>query len=408
MYPFNQGDTFSLLANNEAAVKNEINSLENDYILNVSLTELEESLVSKYWIEPLVLHKDSYYIENTTNTDFEVTNDFRRAVRRGRRAFVPGTMVLVAVPYEGDDVLWSIRPSTFSICAYPDITVRENTVLLRYSFPDDAPEPDSMKKNIERDVQLLYSAVGYLKQDIDKHNSTIAAQIKRTVETKHSNALKALNAVSSLGIPIKRSAAPDTYRIPTKRKRMKHSLPRTSTESYTPEPALDLTEYDNILKILRDMTLVLERSPKSLCTMNEEAIRTHFLVQLNGQYEGSATGETFNASGKTDILIRVDNKNVFIAECKFWKGPSSFDKTITQLLSYLSWRDSKCAIIIFNRNKNSTEVRKKMHLGMESRPEHVKTLLPGIDNDGRYIYRNANDPGREITITTMLFDIPNC
>jgi hypothetical protein len=41
------------------------------------------------------------------------------------------------------------------------------------------------------------------------------------------------------------------------------------------------------------------------------------LVQLNGQYEGQATGETFNFQGKTDILIRVDGQNIFVAECKY-------------------------------------------------------------------------------------------
>ena len=95
------------------------------------------------------------------------------------------------------------------------------------------------------------------------------------------------------------------------------------------------------------MALVIERSPASFASLDEEAIRTHFLLQLNGHYEGSATGETFNSSGKTDILIRVDNRNVFIAECKFWRGPKSFSEAIDQLLGYLSWRDSKGAFARF-------------------------------------------------------------
>ena len=105
---------------------------------------------------------------------------------------------------------------------------------------------------------------------------------------------------------------------------------------------------------------VIERSPNSFASLDEESIRTHFLIQLNGHYEGSATGETFNSSGKTDILIRVDNRNVFIAECKFWDGPKSFSEAIDQLLGYLSWRDSKCALLILNKRKNSSAVRKKM------------------------------------------------
>lgn len=61
------------------------------------------------------------------------------------------------------------------------------------------------------------------------------------------------------------------------------------------------------------MAIVIERSPASFTSLDEEAIRTHFLLQLNGHYEGLATGETFNASGETDILIRVDNRNAFVA-----------------------------------------------------------------------------------------------
>jgi hypothetical protein len=63
--------------------------------------------------------------------------------------------------------------------------------------------------------------------------------------------------------------------------------------------------------------------------MKEEDLRQHFLVQLNGQYEGRATGETFNFEGKTDILIRAERKNIFIAECKFWDGPDSLTKPST-------------------------------------------------------------------------------
>ncbi|MBX8785546.1 hypothetical protein HBA94_17455, partial [Ochrobactrum sp. GRS2] len=74
--------------------------------------------------------------------------------------------------------------------------------------------------------------------------------------------------------------------------------------NYKPEPVLAENDYQHILKIIQDMTLVMERSPSSFATMQEEDIRQHFLVQLNGHYDGKATGETFNAEGKTDILVR--------------------------------------------------------------------------------------------------------
>jgi hypothetical protein len=44
-----------------------------------------------------------------------------------------------------------------------------------------------------------------------------------------------------------------------------------------------------------------------------------------------AGGELFNGDGKTDILVRVDGRNVFIAECKIWNGPKNFNDAIDQL-----------------------------------------------------------------------------
>ena len=35
---------------------------------------------------------------------------------------------------------------------------------------------------------------------------------------------------------------------------------------------------------------------------------------------GRATGEIFNLKGKTGILIRHEKSNVFVEECKFWRG----------------------------------------------------------------------------------------
>ncbi len=42
-------------------------------------------------------------------------------------------------------------------------------------------------------------------------------------------------------------------------------------------------------------------------------------MMVNTHYRGQATGETFNKSGKTDILVRDGDRNVFVAECKWWE-----------------------------------------------------------------------------------------
>lgn len=55
------------------------------------------------------------------------------------------------------------------------------------------------------------------------------------------------------------------------------------------------------------MTRVMERSPSAFVKAAEETIRDHILVQLNGQFEGNAMGEVFNAAGTetTEISQRA-------------------------------------------------------------------------------------------------------
>jgi hypothetical protein len=129
-------------------------------------------------------------------------------------------------------------------------------------------------------------------------------------------------------------------------------------------------------------------------------------VALNGQYEGKATGETFNSEGKTDILIRVEGRNIFIAECKFWTGSDGLLKAIDQLLGYASWRDTKTAIIVFNRNKNLSAVLEKIPDTISSHSNFKQRLDYQNETGFRFVLRQKNDPSRDITLSVLVFDVP--
>ena len=184
--------------------------------------------------------------------------------------------------------------------------------------------------------------LGWQRGMIDAHNSTLPSAAEQAIQRRRERLLAQSHRAAALGIPVKRrDDAPKTYAVPTVRKKATPSLPPASSAQFTPEPTWALEQYDHALKIMQDMALVMERSPEAFKSMDEEALRQHFLVQLNAQFEGKATGETFNMGGKTDILLREADRNAFIAECKFWKGPKGFGEAIDQLLGYASWRDSK-------------------------------------------------------------------
>jgi hypothetical protein len=168
-----------------------------------------------------------------------------------------------------------------------------------------------------------------------------------------------------------------------------------------------MEHYEHILSVVSNMVQVMERSPQAFSRMGEEDLRTHILVQLNGHYEGQATGETFNYEGKTDILIRAENRNIFIGECKIWNGAEVFSATIDQLLGYAAWRDTKTAIILFNRNKNTSAVVAQIP-GLVKRHTCFKREVSGYKHESgfRFILHHRDDRNLELTLTILVFDVP--
>lgn len=407
MRPFREGDAYGTLRNLLEKVMAEIDSLDNEYILKASSTELEQYFIEKVLVSPLILHSGDLYIRSQAGTQIDVSHDFNRAAFRGEKIIVTGTRVEIGIPFEGDPMLWRLRVSSFDMGVYPEVDILGNEVVFSVAFPDDSADPDRLRANIEQQAKSLANAVGSLKREVENHNNSAPNAIRQALERKKALAQSAIGAVAALGIPMKRRDTEPTFAIPAKRRESPAKRPPAATGKYEPEPILDEREYQHILEVLKSMSLVIERNPSSFASLDEEAIRDHFLLQLNGHYEGSATGETFNASGKTDILIRVENRNVFIAECKLWRGSKGFDEAIDQLLGYLSWRDSKCALLVFNKTKDSSAVRQKMHEVMQSRSELRKIVFHRPDGDSRYLLIKDSDPGREISVTTQLYDMPS-
>jgi hypothetical protein len=404
--PFRDGDTHATFRNLTDKVVQEIASLDNEYVLKASKIELEDHFLDKSKVSPLVLHSSEYYIENREGTKIDVSRDFNRAIFPGERAQVSGTKIDIAIPYEGDPYSWRLRPSSILLSAFPELEIRDDVIIFSLRFADDTVNPVQIKSDIEKTVSNLQDTAKNLQRDIENHNNAVIQTVRSAIERKLTKANATIAAIVDLGIPMKKRDTPLTYTVPTKRRPSPKHLPKVQTERYKPEPVLAEYDYNHIIGVLKSMSLVIERNPKSFSGLGEEDIRNHFLIQLNGHYDGSATGETFNASGKTDILIRVEDRNIFIAECKFWRGQKKFSEAIDQLLGYLSWRDTKSALLIFNTNRDSSSVRLKMNDVLKGRTENRKTRYLDKDGESRYIFVKESDPGREIVIATLLFDLP--
>lgn len=402
---FREYDLSRYLENNKHNLAETVASQPEEQILQTAHSVLCEHFVQRFTIDAPVIDEDGIRTDYG-DTKVDVRHHPDRYIRdRSRPALVGGTKVSYFVPFDGDDQLLRCKPSTYGVDGGLQAVCRDDEIVLVYSrTPQKTSE---IKDAFQQDLNKLKNYLTWISNDVRQHNDALEALVDQYVSSRRDKVLNDRELVESLGFPLRRSSnAPTTFTTPTVKRRVVPRLPPVSAQPFRPEPALDMDEYEHILGVITSMVLVIERSPQHFAGIREEALRSHFLVQLNGQYEGQATGETFNYEGKTDILIRDGDRNVFIAECKFWSGPSGMSKSIDQLLGYTCWRDTKTALLIFNRNKNMTKVLQKMHDSLESHPNFKSWLDYPSETGFRCVFTHRDDPNREITLTTLIFDVP--
>lgn len=401
---FNISELRVFLGTRRKQVFEEIQNQNADYILNVNPSEFCKYLVQKYCLAPIALDESNIVVDQEEKK-VDVSGDPNRWIRDENRPFyLPGTQVTYFIPFKGDPELFNYKPSTFT---YQPPEGRINGQVLELFFEGVDVSPDKIKGKFERALSELKRWLGWVSNQVQQFNEQLPPIIEDQIKARREKLLKDRGLVAELGFPLKKRAnAQATYTVPEIRRKIVPK-PTASVEPYKPEPALAIEDYEHILSVINNMALVMERSPKAFQTMREEDIRQHFLVQLNGQYEGQATGETFNYEGKTDILIRYQGKNIFIAECKFWSGSEGLIDTIGQILSYLSWRDTKTAILLFNRTKNFSNVLSQISVIVKSHPNFESQIEYRSETGFRFILHHKDDKNRILILTIMAFDVPS-
>lgn len=347
---------------------------------------------------------DEHFVE-THETKVDVGRDPMRFILDPSRPFyVPGTQIVIAIPFQGEPAFFQIRPNTYSLNP-PCGAVVGSELHLTHTRTD--ADGAAVKRQYESDLGQIRSHLQALASSAEQFHRELPNLVRTELRARKSRILAAEGMAASLGVNLRRRGeAPTTFAVPVKKRKPRIEEVRVASVPFKPEPTLAPEEYEEVLRIMSNMAEVMERSPSAFVEMREEDLRTHFLVQLNGQYEGQATGETFNFEGKTDIHLRVEAMNVFIAECKFWSGPRDLQKAIDQLLSYLSWRDTKAALIIFNRNANFSEVLATIQQAVPTHPQFKRVVPHHNETSFRYVFGQLNDPNREMIITVMAFDVP--
>jgi hypothetical protein len=409
-YLFADFDLSDSLRANQAGIQEQVDRIPKDQFLNSPYDDVIEHLVSQNTIEPLTIYEDRIVASEPSECKIDVSGDPNRFIRDTSRPFhIPGHEISIEIPFSGDHNLLRAKTSTWS-SVFPTGEIRQGRdgigkIVMIFRQPHDA-DPNQIKTDLDRNLKIIKEYVGWSKSQVDAFNQSIPGLVKRAVDFRREKLKKQNSITDLLGIPLKPKSGTPSFEPIKVNKKITKPLPPPPKEGYKAEPGITDSDYDNILKLIRHSGSSFEKTPKTFSVHDEEELRDIILSQLNAVYEGEAKGETFNKSGKTDILISEGDRSAFIAECKIWRGQKSFSEAIDQLLSYLTWRDCKTALIVFNKNnKNFSQILESVDSTVSAHPNFLSKVSQADENEWFYKMRAKDDDTRPIKMNVMFFNI---
>ncbi len=399
-------DVSDLFEEKVSFVENSISKESEDYILNVGEEEYINHLIQASHIDTPFLDWDGVSVESHEKEISEYSEySFRN---RDSLIRVKRSIYSYYVPISGNYNILNYHQARIITIGGISIESIFRDSCLVFEFVQRGTDMSGIVRQYNESKAVVISSYSRVLKNIESFNSSIQGVIRQKFNERKQRILARKNQLASLGVPIRKANTSDTFNIPKPTFRTKIEVKPVVTEKgFVPEPNLSDEHYKLILKYINDVGKNFERLPSLYKGKREEHLRDHILMVLDPNFEmGSATGETFNQKGKTDIMLNHNGQAVFISECKYWTGEKGYAETIDQLLSYLTWRNSKASIVIFVKESNFSSIIAKAVAATKEHPNYLGEVNQSDEAWYNFRFHLNGDPNRELKLALQLFHLP--
>ena len=315
-----------------------------------------------------------------------------------------GTRVEIDVPFTGNGEIFRSKPEQ-CIPDPPFGEILEDRLRIEIVLSDEA-DASAFKRERDRIFSEIEECLGHANSQVTSHNTNCENLVKKYADERRVKLRNHSDISRVLNIPLAVNKNAPSTNPKTLAMQVRPKLKSPSTAGTSPEPGISDDDYELILKVIGHQGRAYEKTPRTFSRLNEENIRDLILAQLNVYFVGAVTGETFRNKGKTDICVQQDDRAAFVGECKVWSGSENFSRALNQLLGYTTWRDSKAALIVFNkRNKGITEIENKISAALKEHSLFIREIRTNEKGEWRIEASDANDKDRQITVHVFLFNL---
>ena len=387
-------------------IENEIKILDNEYIMNVNQEEYVNMLVAKHTVSFEVYYPTERLYLDWKQEKQEHMDEWPRLYGRSMIRTYTEYHFCLKYKFTGDIDVLRIKPECFRFSTLYNpipIDVIGDELLIRFSSQDI--DTNVIQKQIS---EIKGNEFGNLdnqegaKWHIKLFNERLPQEIKKIFERIKTEKEKEQRVLIELGVVNLPSTA---IEVPV----IKKIVPTPSLiEEKNVAYHINDDIYKDILKHIYSLCKEYEKHESIYKGKHEEDLRDLIVPSLNSVFLGTNnTAESFNRKGKTDIITKApDNSNIFIAECKVWHGEKMLSEAIDQLLGYVTWRDTRTALILFVKNGGIRDIIEK---AKSTTAQHVCFgLYKGQTEESSfsYIFHTKDDSQSHIALELMIFHYP--
>jgi hypothetical protein len=368
---------------------------------NTNIPEFVERLKDEFTIHPIVIGQPEP--SQPRETTREIRGDF------GRMYNQKVVEITVTIPFEGDPTLFYCMPSQSTV-VYLDKNVVIGKSNIKAIITLTQFDENAYFSEVNKIIGTVSANLPRIHAETKPWNDGLETLIQQSIESRKSVVSKKFDFMEKIGLKVNPKST--EYLVPPTIVKKAIPTPATETSKTVAKekvPILQQEVYTDIREVLYNVGKAIERKPSIYKDKHEEDLRDVFLLFLETRYESTTgVGEAFNKKGKTDILLKYakDGTNIFVAECKFWKGQKEFLKAIDQLLGYLTHRDSKTALIFFVNQKELTNIVSTIKTEVTQHKNYNRHIKDTYEHSINYEFTLPDDSNKKIQVEVMLFHFP--
>lgn len=368
--------------------RDETEDTSPEVIMGMSKEEYAETMINEYGFEPVSVDYDNASVEPWSSP------------RERKYMFLPaaGNLELLRFdPYPRER-----GTNTYSA------EIVDDGYCIRLDTPSQGRLSGSEKVNVQvkETIDGVREQQGQVEEVVEKFHEKLRKLTRNRYDTRKTEIERQQAIQDDIDFPVrKQEDVPELLDIEPPEERDVVDIKQFEDQS---DPAWRIPKdaYLNILDMLNDLGDAFERRPDLFEGYGEEDIRDLMLFFLEEHFVGSASGETFNKQGKTDMMLQTDDVPVFVAECAIWNGPKTVTEKIDQLIeNYLTWRDSKSAVILFVDRADMSGVLEKISETVEDHPQFQSAEDQKDHSWWQYRFE-LPDSGKEIDLGVQAYYIP--